>query len=501
MNSKYSTLFFLPLAFSAVVAGQDSAAQHGAQPPQAHTVIVVPVSGTVNAAMAAFIGRAIRESGKYRDRTIVLELDTYGGEVDAAFRIVDTMLSIRDCPTIAYVKTKAISAGALIALSCQKLYMQSHTTLGDVAPLMESNEGPKMLGEKFQAPIRAKFRILARQNNYPMRLTEAMVTAGVSVYEVTLPDTTLFLDSAGIADLAPARRAAIRATRTAVKGGELLTMDDIEAKQLRFSRMTVSGLDEALRHAGLSTGLSTGLSAATVIRYQESWSEKFVKLIGLLAPLLMTIGVGLLYIEFKHPGLVLPAVIGVICLALVFFGQYMVGLANYTDILLAVVGIMLVAIEIFVFPTGGLLAVGGVGLLIVSLVLSLQGFAVPRPEFPWQMRIFVVNLAKVIGSFVIAGGIAFLFVKYGIPRLGMVVKGPYLTDALTDTHADSGLGISVAVGDAGTVVTALRPAGRVRVKGEEYTVVSNGEFIEKGRTVTVFQVQGTRIVVVPERRV
>jgi membrane-bound serine protease (ClpP class) len=497
MNTKRLALFFFFAVVAAVIAGQDSAVQKPLQMPQSRTVIVVPVSGTVNAAMAAFIGRAIKESGKYGDRTIVLELDTYGGEVDAAFRIVDTMLTLRDCPTIAYVKTKAISAGALIALSCQKLYMQSHTTLGDVAPLMESNEGPKMLGEKFQAPIRAKFRILARQNNYPMRLTEAMVTAGGAVYEVTLPDTTLFLDSAGIADLAPAKRAAIRATHTVVKSGELLTMDDIEAKQLRFSRMTVSGLDEALHQAGLSAGLS----AATVIRYQESWSEKFVKLIGLLAPLLMTIGIGLLYIEFKHPGLVLPAVIGVICLALVFFGQYMIGLANYTDILLAVVGIMLVAVEIFVFPTGGLLAVGGVGLLIVSLVLSLQGFAVPKPEFPWQMRIFVVNLAKVIGSFVVAGGIAFLFVKYGIPRLGMVVKGPYLTDALTDTHADSGLGISVAVGDAGTVVTALRPAGRARINGEEYAVVSNGEFIEKGRPVTVFQVQGTRIVVVPERRI
>ena len=88
-----------------------------------------------------------------------------------------------------------ISAGALIALACDKMVMRKSTTIGDVAPLTMSNEGPKMLGEKFQSPIRAKFRTLAKRNNYPQTLTEAMVTEGLAVYKIEFPDTVLYIDS------------------------------------------------------------------------------------------------------------------------------------------------------------------------------------------------------------------------------------------------------------------------------------------------------------------
>ena len=456
-------------------------------------VVTIPVSGTVDAAMAAFIGRAIKASERYRNRIIVLEMDTYGGEVDAAFKIVDTMLSIRNCPTIAYVKTKAISAGTLIALSCQQVYMKHNTTLGDVAPLMVSQEGPKMLGEKFQSPIRAKFRILAKRNGYPQRLTEALVTMGSPVFEVKFPDSVRYLDSIGLASLSAEQKKNIMATRTVVKSGELLTMDDIEAKELSFSRHSVESEDEMLK--------TMGYTSPEIIRIERDWSEELVRILAVIAPVLMTIGIGLLYIEFKTPGLVLPGVLGAVCLAIVFFGQYAVGLANYTDILLAVAGISLVAVEIFLFPTMGLLLLAGFGLVLVSLVMSLQGFALPRPEFPWQQHTLLVNLVKVLSSFILAGGISFLFIKYGVPRLGRVVKGPYLTEVLSDTTAASGLVIPVVIGDNGVVITALRPAGRVRFDHDELDVVSNGEFIEKGRKVTVSQLQGTRIVVVPERTV
>ncbi|MCU0608507.1 MAG: ATP-dependent Clp protease proteolytic subunit [Chitinispirillaceae bacterium] len=458
-----------------------------AAPASLPTVIVVPVQGTVTPAMAAFLGRALKESRKYPDRVIVLELDTYGGEVDAAFRIVDTMLSVRDCPTVAYVKTKAISAGALIALSCQKLYMQEHTTLGDVAPLMMSEGGPKMLGEKFQAPIRAKFRILAKQNGYPRRLTEAMVTTGGAVYAVTFPDSTRYLDSTELAELAPDQKKAILSSRTVVKAGELLTMDDIEAGQLGFSRASVSGFKEMLK--------KTGYADSPIVRYRENWSEQFVKLLALAAPFLMMIGLALLYIEFKNPGLIVPGVVGAIFLALVFFGQYAVGLANYTFILLAVGGVILVAVEVLIFPAFGMLLMAGIAMLIASLVFSLQGFVVPRPDFPWQQQMLIASLLKVLGAFVSAGVLSFLFIRFGISGLSKIVRGPYLNDTLSDTHADSGLSININEGDAGVVLTALRPAGLARIGNNEYDVVADGEFIEKGTVIRVLQKQGTRIVV------
>jgi membrane-bound serine protease (ClpP class) len=490
MNFHSTAVFIAGFALLMAASGEEH------QQPQlpktkSPNVVILPVSGTVDAAMAAFIGRALKESEKYRDRIIVLELDTYGGEVDAAFRIVDTMLSLKECPTVAYVKTKAISAGTLIALSCQRLYMRPNTTLGDVAPLMVSQEGPKMLGEKFQSPIRAKFRVLAKKNGYPERLTEALVTMGSAVFEVKFPDSVTYLDSIGMASISAVQKKSIIATRTVVKAGELLTMDDIEAKALSFSRQSVESVDEMLK--------VMGYESPVIKRYERNWSEELVRILAIIAPILMTIGIGLLYIEFKTPGLILPGVLGAICLAVVFFGQYMVGLANYTDVLLAAFGVMLIGADIFIFTTGGLVAIPGGILLVIALVMSLQGFAIPKPDFPWQKGILLANLLKVVASAVGAGVLSFSFIKWGLPRLSTVVRGPYLNEALTDVTASSGLTIAANPGDKGVVVTALRPAGRATINGEMFDVVSNGDFIEKGKRIMVTQVQGTRIVVVPDR--
>jgi membrane-bound serine protease (ClpP class) len=307
------------------------------------------------------------------------------------------------------------------------------------------------------------------------------------VYRVTFKDTTLFLDSTELADLPAEKKSAIISKKTVVKHGELLTLDDTEAKNLTFSSMSVSNLDEALK--------KLGYSSPTVIRLERNWSEELVKIIGTIAPILMTIGIALLYIEFKTPGLGAPGIIGACLIGLVFFSQYMVGLANYTEMLLALAGIAIIAIELFVFPTMGLLLVVGAALIVISLVLSMQGFVLPKPEFPWQRTTMVINLAKVLGSFVAAGVLSLLFVRYGLPRVSRVVSGPFLTDTLAGAHAASGADLPISVGDSGTVVTALRPAGRVAIKGEVYDVVTEDEFIEKGAPIIIIQIDGVRVVV------
>ena len=121
--------------------------------------------------------------------------------VDAAFQIVDTLLRAPKGKTIAFVKNKAISAGALIALACSELAMREATTIGDCAPITYSNDGPKMMGEKFQSPLRAKFRSLAKRNGYPEALAESMVTKEMTVYKIVIGDSVMFLDSIEYADL------------------------------------------------------------------------------------------------------------------------------------------------------------------------------------------------------------------------------------------------------------------------------------------------------------
>lgn len=460
---------------------------------QEPVVIVIPVSGTVDQGMTAFIKRSLKESSKYPERIIVLELDTYGGEVDAAFQIVDTMVNIRDAQTIAYVKTKAISAGALIALSCQKLVMKSNTTIGDVAPLTNGTDGPKMLGEKFQSPIRAKFRTLAKQNGYPEKLTEAMVTEGLVIYEVQFPDTTLYMDSTEFAELKAETKKKVISKKTVDKGDQLLTMDDTEAKRLGFSRMSVESFDDMIS--------KLGLQKLKVIRMEESWSEAMVRFIGSIAPFLVMIGFAALYMELKSPGFGLPGIIGISCLAIVFLSQFLVGLADYTELIIMLIGVSLLFVEIFVLPGFGIIGIAGIILMIIGIILSFQNFVIPSPELPWQAKELVNNSLKVLGSLIGSFILFALFFRYVFPHLNVVVKGPYLDATLQDAKSVTEDQIKIVAGSKGVAESILRPAGKALFSDELYDVVTEGEFIEKGSAIEVLAIQGNRIVVAKSEEV
>lgn len=478
---------FMILAICLVCKAETATAGNQLTKQSLPTIIVIPVSGTVDAGMSAYLTRALKEAQKYPDKVIVLEMDTFGGQVDAAFEIVDTMLNVKNALTISYVKTKAISAGALIALSCRNLVMQNNTTIGDVAPLTYENGGPKMLGEKFQSPIRAKFRTLAKRNNYPERLTEAMVTEGMTILEVHLKDTVLYLDSTEYKELSPDMKKSILSTKTVDKNDELLTMDDAEAKRLGFSKMSVGSINEMLKNYGYEN--------ATVIRLAETWSEKFVRFISAIAPVLMMIGLAALYMEMKSPGFGFPGIIGIICLSIVLLSQLLIGLADYTEILLIGIGVILFIVEIFVLPGFGIIGVAGLIVMAIGLVLSFQGFVIPKPEFPWQMNIFLGNILKVFLSLIGSMVLAVVFLRYIFPKLGIVVHGPILLEDLHDAKENSDTVLGVSVGDKGVTETILRPAGKAIFGQTLYDVVTEGDFINKDSAISILAIQGNKIIV------
>jgi membrane-bound serine protease (ClpP class) len=437
--------------------------------------------------MAAYISRATREGAGYPDPIFVLEMDTFGGRVDAALEIVDTLLNVEAGETIAFVKTKAISAGALIALACRRLVMKHGTTIGDCAPLTISSEGPKMLGEKYQSPLRAKFRSIAKRNNYPQTLAEAMVTETMVVYRVTKPDTVMYIDSIEFADMTEKQRARVVSKKTVVASGELLTMDDSEAVELGFSQMSVSSVEEMLSKMDIAD--------YKLVRLDESWSETFVRFIGTIAPVLMMIGFAALYLEIKTPGFGVPGIIGIVCLGLVFAGQYLVGLADYTELLLIALGALLLAVELFVTPGFGLVGIVGMLVMAIGMILSLQDFVIPAPEFPWERRILERNVLTVLGSLLGSFVLIILFFRYVLPRISALVPGPYLSATLAQSHVDSDAPVSVMVGDKGTVTKPLRPSGWARIGERVYDVITDGEFIDKEQSIIVVQIRANTIVV------
>ncbi len=451
-------------------------------------VYIVEISGNVDPGLSAYVKRAYREISEGSYALVVLEIDTYGGRVDSAMEIVDTLIRFPEGKTVSFVPEKAISAGALIALAGSDLAMAPGATIGDTAPVSMGREGPEMLGEKFQSPIRAKFRSLAERNNYPVALTEAMVTQEIVVYEVVMHNgDTRYMTDAAYRDLTDAQLEEVASRRTVVEEGQLLTMHSREAEEYGFSRMTVSTISDML--------VEMGYADTTTRRVLPSWSEQMVRFIGTIAPVLLMIGLAALYIEMQAPGFGFPGITGVILLAIVFFSQYMVGLADYTEFLIIILGLVLMGVEIFVLPGFGIAGLAGVGLITIGFILALQDFVIPDPDIPWQMDILVTNIIRVLGSFVLAFLASLLVVRFILPRLSSKREGPFLVSDLGDAHADSEETKRIKVGDTGSALTYLRPSGKAEINGEIFDVISDNEYIEQSAPLIVNRIRGNWIVV------
>lgn len=453
----------------------------------AANLYLVPISGDVDPGMAAYLKRALRDIPDTQDALIIVNMDTFGGRVDAALEMVDTLLSVKNAKTIAFVTKKAISAGALISLACNELVMKNNTTIGDCAPITYSDEGPKVMGEKFQSPLRAKFRTLAKRNGYPAVLAESMVTADMEVYRVNLDGKSVYMDAQEYQDLAKDEKERITSKKTIVAKGELLTMDDSEALDLGFSSMSVAGLEELLDKLGVADRPLT--------RVEVSWSEQLVSFISTIGPILMLIGLGALYTEIKAPGFGAPGIVGILCLSLVFFNQYLVGLADVTELLIILIGIIFLGFELFVFPGFGISGIAGILCITAGLVLSLQNFVIPDPNLPWEGELLVGNLIKVLSASLGSFLLALFLLRYVFPKLSTRVRGPYLDATLAEARLDLPATAPIQVGQTGTALSLLRPSGKAEIGGERHDVISQGDFVPKGAGVRIVRIKGTKIIV------
>ena len=459
----------------------------GAAGAAGSVVHIIPVSGTVEPGMAAYLKRVVASLEKDESAILVFAMDTFGGRVDAAFDIVETISTVPRERTIAYVEKKAISAGALIALSAGTLIMKENTLIGDCAPIIQTSEGHKEAGEKTQTVLRAQFRTLAKRNNYPQVLAEAMVSKSMEVYKITRAKRSEYMDKTTWQDLSEKEKKKITSKSTIVSEGELLTMDDKEASELGFSRQSVTSLDQALD--------VMGYGAYQKIEVSENWSESFVRRLQPFLPILMLLGIGAVYTEIKAPGFGIPGIVGLLCLGVVFFNQYLVGLADYTEILVFIIGFLLLGMEVFVLPGFGIAGISAILVLAAGLVLSFQGFVLPDPSLPWEGELMIKNLLLVMGCALGALLVSMSVVRFALPKLSKVVKGPYLYATLKDSRAGSTESSGICAGDEGIALTTLRPSGKVRIRDRKVDAVTQADFIEPATPVRVVRVTAGHIIV------
>ncbi|NQU63937.1 MAG: ATP-dependent Clp protease proteolytic subunit, partial [SAR324 cluster bacterium] len=450
-------------------------------------VFVIPVSGPVDPGMAAFLERTLTKYAKDPAALVVIEMDTFGGRVDSALEIVDHLTTIPESKVISFVTKRAISAGALIALAASELVMKHNTLIGDCAPIVMSAEGPKMLGEKMQAPLRAKFRALAKRNGYPELLSEAMVSIDMEVFKVVFPDRELYMDGVDFGDLTETEKKSVISKKTIVAKGELLTMDNIEAVALGFSRMSVDSIDEMLT--------ARGLTDYEIVRIEESWSEALMSYIGSFGQILMLIGLAALYLEYKSPGFGIFGIVGIASLALFFFNQYLVGLADYTELLILIIGILLLVVEVLVLPGFGLAGFAGLTSIGISLILMMQDFVIPDPSLPWEGNLMIGNLVRVLISFLLAFILTLAVFRYLLPLLSTGGRGPFLSANLKASRITQAKDKGIKIGDTGEADTFLRPSGKIIIGNKRLDAVTVGEFIEKGTPIEIIKISGNRIIV------
>ncbi|HZA93376.1 MAG TPA: hypothetical protein VE420_12180, partial [Gemmatimonadales bacterium] len=301
-------------------------------PAQSPVVYRISVTGVVENGLAPYVARSLREAKSAAAVAAFLDIDTPGGRIDAAERIADAVRGA-GLPVYAYVNPRAYSAGALIAISSDAIYMRPGAVIGAATPV--DGQGQKA-SEKMVSAMRAEFRAMAEQRGLDPRLAEAMVDESVEVPDV-------------------------------VKKGQLLTLSTGEAVRLKFARASVA--DEAELLAAI------GHPGARVVSTETNWAEGIVRFLTnpLVAPLLLSIGILGLVFEIKTGAFGLGGVLSLMSLSLFFGSSLILGLAGWEEVLLLGLGLIALGVEVFLIPGFGAAGILGILAILASMVLAMMG--------------------------------------------------------------------------------------------------------------------------------
>jgi membrane-bound serine protease (ClpP class) len=416
----------------------------------APVVYVIAIEGMIDLGLAPFLARTIREAHAAGAAAVLLDINTFGGRVDAAVAMRDSLVKA-PVRTIAFVNQRAISAGALIALACDTVIMTKGGTIGAATPVGGGTGDTQPADEKSVSYVRSEFRATAEARNRPPQVAEAMVDVDVEI--------------AGV-----------------IEKGKLLTLTASQALEHKVAELTADTLDAALAAAGLP--------GAEVRVARQTWAEALVRFLThpVISSLLMTVGLLGLLVEIRTPGFAVPGTIGLISLGLFFWGHWIVQLAGWEELLLIAIGVLLLALEVFVIPGVTVAGIAGIVALVAGLGMTLVGAGA-------TVSVIISALGQVAISTLLAMAGAFAFVR-ALPRLpfgrrlvletGMAADQGYVSAPESDRRW---------LGQTGTAISPLRPAGIAEFDGARVDVVSDGGFVDAGSAIEVTRVDGNRIVV------
>jgi membrane-bound serine protease (ClpP class) len=433
-------------------------ASHGALAPavdqekRSSIVYVAPVEGIIDLGLAPFVQRVLDEAVEAGAAAVILDVNTFGGRVDAAVQIRDALLNA-PIRTVAFVNKRAISAGALISLAAETLVMADGGTIGAATPVQAGQPGSDALpvSEKTVSYVRKEFRATAESRKRPPLVAEAMVDADVEI-------------------------------RGVIAKGKLLTLTTEEALKHKVADFRADTLESLLENLGLGE--------AQIRRAAPSWAENVVRFLThpVVASLLITVAMLGIILEIRTPGFGVPGVLGLASLALFFWGHWLVHLTGWEELLLVSAGVILLLLEVLVIPGFGIAGILGIVAVLAGLVMSLIG--------PGETATVVLLAAGRVVLAVLFALLASLVLLRFLPRLpfgrrlilerGLAAAEGYASAPESDARL---------LGKRGRASSVLRPAGIAEIDGQRVDVVSDGELIDAGQVIQVTRVDGNRIVV------
>lgn len=398
------------------------------------SVYLVPVEGEVGPAMEAFVKQSINEAETNDARAIIFRINTPGGLVDRAVNIGEAILNT-SIDTIAYVNGEAISAGTLITISAEKIYMSPSSTIG--AAETRPNE------EKYISYWSGKLRNVAQIRGRDPVLVAAMADADIEIEGI-------------------------------IQKGKLLTLTSQEAAELNFIDGITSSIDDILYLSNLQNVPLRELSPSFQLRLASMATSTTA------TSILLTLGFIGIIVEFFTPGFGMGGVISLSAFTLYFGGLLFAGFSSWVILAVFLIGIILLLVEMFV-PGFGVPGILGIIAIFASIVLASSSI---------EQALMSIVIAILLT--IIAGVLIFKFAPRNnkfFDRItlstSLSTKGGYISTA----------DYSEYVGKTGVAISPLRPSGSIEIDGRKLDAVSEGDFIERDEQIKVIKVEGSRIIV------
>ena len=418
---------------------------------QKTNVMVMEIKDEIDPRMLRYVKLAIEHAEKIKADYVVIDMDTYGGVLTDAKEIVDLIMDFKK-PIWVYINSDAASAGALISIACDSIYMSPGATIG--AATVVEGAGGEAAPDKYQAYMRGIMRATAEKNGRNPRIAEGMV------------DERIVIDSIK-------------------QEGRVITFTTSEALKYGYCEAQVESIEEILKRNKIENYEISTFRLGTIEKIIAFALNPFI------SGLLILVIIGGIYFELQTPGIGFPLFAAVTALVLYLIPYYLNGLADYWEIIALFIGVILIIAEIFVIPGFGVAGVLGITLTVVSLILIMLNNDFFNFEFV-PLGDIVVASAVAFGG--LAGGMAVLF--FGGARL--VQSKAFQRMALIDSQ-ESSKGYTVNMltksmnGKTGTAYTVLRPSGKVMIDDQLFDAFTRGDYVEKGDAIIVIESEGVTL--------